>query len=101
MGQLRDAIILVPGARIAQQGAQLEVLIDGLRNAAESVRCEEASPSLIAGMKGKSVQCTFVATGETKQVDFFECYMSDLVPNLSQQSALVKLREGTKVLSCW
>src|SRR5690606_11823942 len=98
MAVLRDAIVLVPGARIAQQGAHLDVLINGLRNSAESVRCGDVSPALIAGLKGKRLPCTFVKTGETKQVDFFECYMSDLVPNLSQQSVLIKLRDGTKVL---
>jgi len=101
MGELRDAIVLVPGARIAQQGEHLEVLLEGLRNTAESVRLGEASPALIAGLKGKRLPCTVVATGETRQIDFFECYLSDLVPNLSQQSPRVKLWEGTKVLSFW
>jgi len=101
MAGLRDAIVLVPGARIARQGEHLEVLINGLRSTAESVLCGEASPAVIAGLKGKRLPCTFVATGETTQVDLFECYMSDLVPNLSQQSPLIKLREGTKVLLFW
>jgi hypothetical protein len=101
MGALRDAIVLVPGARIAKQGEHLEVLIKGLRNTAESVRFGEASPALLAGLKGVRLACTVIATGETRQVDLFECYMSDLVPNLSQQSPRIKLWEGTKVLLFW
>ena len=78
MAGLRDAIVLVPGARIARQGEHLEVLINGLRSTAESVLCGEASPAVIAGLKGKRLPCTFVATGETTQVDLFERHILDL-----------------------
>lgn len=101
MPDKRDAIVLVPGARIAQQGEHLGVLLEGFRKAAESVICGAESEALIEGLKGRRLPFTFVATGETRQVDFFECYLSDLVPSLSQQSPLVKLREGTKVLLFW
>jgi hypothetical protein len=97
----KEAIILVPGIRPAQQDEQLDVLIGGLRKSAESVRVSETSVASIDGMKGKRVTCTVRATGETKTIDFYECYLSDLVPRLSERRALPKLWEGTQILFFW
>lgn len=97
----REAILLVPGIRQAKQGEHLDVLVDGLRAAVEGFECAAPSAAAIEGLLGKRVACKALTTDDAVDVDVFECFVSDLVPTLTSQTALVRLREGTSLLGFW
>ena len=98
---LREAVLLVPGIRPARQGEHLDTFVSGLLGSVEIARCSTPSAGAIEGLKGKCVTCRFLASGEEKQVDIYECFVADLVPDLANSAPLLKLRDGTRLIFFW
>jgi hypothetical protein len=98
---IREAVLLVPGIRPSQQGEHLDTFVSGLQGSVEIARCSNPSPAAIEGLKGKCMTCRFLAGGEEKQVDIYECFLSDLVPDLANAAPLLKLRDGTRLIFFW
>ena len=97
----REAILLIPGIRPAKQGEHLDVFVDGMRGAVESAVCSSPSAAEIEGLKGKRIACRFLRDNSEKEIDVYECFVSDLVPDLANAAPLPKLRDGTRLIFFW
>lgn len=91
----------MPAARPLQKKEHLAILVEGLCRSAEAYCCEPTDGAVVPGLEGQRLRVKHLASGETKEVDVFECYYSDLMPDLSGANAMVRLWEGTKLLSFW
>jgi hypothetical protein len=97
----REAVLVIPGIRPAKQGEHLQVFLDGMRGAVEIADLSGPADAEIDGLKGKRVQCRFLQSGDEKEIDIYECFFADLVPDLATAQPLIRLRDGTRLIFFW
>jgi len=97
-----EAIILVPGMMKSVQNVQRGRLVDGLTMVSEQKRVESQESSAVEGVEGVQLHVTpRDPNRQASTVDIYEAYWGDLIPRLSQEKLLVRVRRGATLLFYW
>lgn len=99
----REAVILVPSMLAmlkSEQDVQRERLVKGLSEVPEWVHVEPQGAAAVEGVEGIRLQVTH-PDQHTATLDVYEAYWGDLIPRLSQEELVVRVKRGTTLLFYW
>jgi len=98
----RQAVLLIPGLRLYSQGEILDQFVSSLANSVQSQDCSKSTDARVAGLTGKRITCTPLdSNAQSREIDVFEAYYADLIPDVATASPLLKLRQGTALMAFW